>query len=212
MAVIRRWVAALCVAFLVGIPAAAQAYPDGPNITLTIPGGTLYGGETFTFTATSDVECEWTVTYADGEPTTRTGSGLSITGTFVTRVVDATYSSPIVAVCTYMDQGQSAQAVASATVTLLPRGSSGDGDGGDGDADTGSDGAGDADSDGDGADGGEIDNRGDRGEDRQAGDRQGSDRNGLLPGTGGVGAWIILLGGVAVLCGAAMTAVARRAR
>jgi hypothetical protein len=216
MAVVRRLLAAACVAVLAALPVAGHAYPDGPNITISIPGGTLYGGDTFTFTVTSDVECDWTVTYADGDPTTRTGQGTTLSGTFTTREVDQIYSSPIVAVCTYVDQGQSAQAVASATVTLLPRGSSGDGDGGDGDgdADTGSDGVADADGQtaGDGSDASPTADSGKGDGAADDADRRADDRNGLLPGTGGVGTWIVILGCVAVLCGAALTAAARRAR
>lgn len=89
---------------------AAQAYPDGPDITITIDDSILVGGNTFRFTADAgDVNCDWTITYSEGrapgEDATRTGSGTSISGSFKTMVVTKTFKSTLTAVCRY-DDGQ----------------------------------------------------------------------------------------------------------
>lgn len=87
---------------------AAQAYPDGPNVTLTVGDSILVGGNSFSYTADSDgVDCAWTVTYAagraSGESATQTGNGTSLEGTYKTKVVTDTFKSPIKAVCRYDD-------------------------------------------------------------------------------------------------------------
>lgn len=120
---------------------AAQAYPDAPNVTISIPDDTLVGGNVFTFTAKADVDCDWTITYAkaEGQSPTQTGSGKSLSGSYDTPVVSSTERSPLVASCKYDDGVPATTAVsparlqtasASAVVTLLPRGS-GDDDKGD---------------------------------------------------------------------------------
>lgn len=86
---------------------AAQAYPDVPNVTLTIPDSVIYGGETFSYTAKADVDCEWTVTYAEGRASgvaaDQNGSGKSLSGSYKTKVVSKTFKSPITATCVYDD-------------------------------------------------------------------------------------------------------------
>ncbi|MET1061697.1 MAG: LPXTG cell wall anchor domain-containing protein, partial [Aeromicrobium sp.] len=100
---------------------AAQAYPDSPNVVITIPDSVIYGGDTFDYAASADVECDWTVTYEQSVGAkTQTGSGDAISGTFDTKVVSKTYKSPVTALCKYDDDAQ--EASASAVVTLLPRG------------------------------------------------------------------------------------------
>lgn len=180
----------------------AQAYPDSPNVTITISGATIIGGDTFDYTASADVDCEWTVTYdeAVNGSDTQTGSGDSLSGTFDTKVVTEVFRSDIVAECTYDDnvpaakakvvfendvtpafhsaddssvlQAAQQNASASAVVTLLPRG-------------------GDVDDD--------NANNGDNGDD-----------NGVLPDTGGASFWILVLGGVLVVAGAGALYASRR--
>jgi LPXTG-motif cell wall-anchored protein len=174
--------------------AQAAAYPDNPGVTLTIDDSSLVGGRTFHFSAEAEVPCEWTITYsaghAPGVDATQTGSGTSLTGSYKTKVVTATFKSPIKAVCTYDDNqqvvakvvtsnevtpafyaiGDSAStlqaaiqnASASATITLLPQGASGD------------------------------------------------DEEGALPETGGSNVWILVLGGALVVAGGSVTYAARR--
>lgn len=86
----------------------AQAYPDTPVITITVPDSTLVGGETFTYTVDAGtVDCDWTITYdegrADGESATQTGNGTSFSGSYKTKVVTKKFTSPIKAVCKYDD-------------------------------------------------------------------------------------------------------------
>jgi LPXTG-motif cell wall-anchored protein len=170
---------------------AAQAYPDSPNVRITISDATLVGGNTFTYKATSDLDCKWTITYGEAVngSATQTGTGKTIKGTYDTKVVSKTFRSPIKATCIYDDKSpvstkvvtsndvtpafystsqgvQTLQAVTqtasvSATVTLLPKGGVGD-------------------------------------------------DNGALPDTGGSNLWIFVLGGALVVAGGGVTYVARR--
>jgi LPXTG-motif cell wall-anchored protein len=171
---------------------AAQAYPDSPNVVITIPDSVLYGGDTFDYTAKADVDCDWTVTYAQSAGgKTQTGSGASISGTFDTKVVTKTYKSPITALCKYDDgvpavsaeivtsnqvtpaffstatgdvlQAAAQEASASAVVTLLPRGAA-----------------------------------------------AAPDNNGALPNTGGSSLWILIVGAGLVLVGGGLAYAARR--
>jgi LPXTG-motif cell wall-anchored protein len=171
---------------------AAQAYPDSPNVVITIPDSVIYGGDTFDYTASADVECDWTVTYEQSVGAkTQTGSGDAISGTFHTKVVSKTYKSPVTALCKYDDdvpavsaeivtsnqvspaffstgsgdvlQAAAQEASASAVVTLLPRGAA-----------------------------------------VPAAD------NGALPDTGGSNLWILVAGGGLLLVGGGLTYVARR--
>ncbi|WP_082582317.1 LPXTG cell wall anchor domain-containing protein [Aeromicrobium sp. Root236] len=171
---------------------AAQAYPDIPNVTITVSDATLIGGKTFDYKASADVECDWTVTYAEAVngSATQTGTGTSLTGTYDTKVVSKIFKSPIKALCKYDDNvpAVSAKVVtsnqvspafystsaaktlpaaiqnasASATITLLPLGGVDNGD------------------------------------------------DGALPNTGGSNAWILVLGAALVAAGGSITYVARR--
>lgn len=111
---------------------AAQAYPD-PSIVITLPDSVIYGGDSLSYTVSAEVDCDWTVTYADGVASgvsaTQTGSGTSFSGTYKTKTVSETFKSPIKATCAYdseADASSAATASASATVTLLPRGTGDD--------------------------------------------------------------------------------------
>ena len=100
----------------------AQAYPD-PTITIDLSDARFVGGLDFDYTVTSsDVDCEWAVTYG-GE--TQEGDGTSISGTFGTPKVSAEKDTTLTATCTYDDTAEvspSAVASGTATVTLLPQG------------------------------------------------------------------------------------------
>ncbi|WP_456695786.1 LPXTG cell wall anchor domain-containing protein [Aeromicrobium sp. P5_D10] len=186
-----RLAAAASVAVAVSVLSAhsAQAYPDSPNVTIAIPSSDLVGGNTFTFTASADVDCDWTVTYKDGRaagvPADQTGSGKSVSGSYDTKAVSKTFRSPITATCAYdanasgssTSAGKNDTASASATVTLLPVGSTGDGDS---DAGTGN------------------------------GEGGSEDGNGILPDTGGSNLWILVAGGALVLVGGGAVIASRR--
>jgi LPXTG-motif cell wall-anchored protein len=100
---------------------AAQAYPDIPNVTLTVSDATLIGGNTFDYTASADVECEWTITYSEAVngSATQTGNGTSQSGSYDTKVVKSKFKSPIKATCKYDDNvpAASAKVVTSNDVT-----------------------------------------------------------------------------------------------
>lgn len=199
-----RLAAAASIAATVSVSSAgaAHAYPDSPNITINLPSSTLYGGDGFTFTAVSDVDCDWTITYNDGRASgvaaVQTGTGKSITGSYRTRVVSAKFTSPLVATCAYDDGSprpvssggsvaKSSTASASATVTLLPRDSSG---GGDSDSDAGT---------GNGEEGGNTNTSNTTPQDNSA-----------LPDTGGSNLWIVVAGGALVLVGGGAVIASRR--
>jgi len=84
---------------------AAQAYPDIPNVTLTISDATIVGGNTFNYKASADVDCEWTITYSEAVngSATQTGNGTSLSGSYDTKVVESIFKSPIKATCKYDD-------------------------------------------------------------------------------------------------------------
>ena len=188
-----RLAAAASVAVAVSVLSAhsAQAYPDSPNVTIAIPSSVLVGGNNFTFSASADVDCDWTVTYKDGRaagvPADQTGSGKSVSGSYDTKVVSKTFRSPITATCAYdaNASGSSTSAAkndtasASATVTLLPVGAP-SGDDGDSDAGTGN------------------------------GEGGSEDGNGILPDTGGSNLWILVAGGALVVVGGGAVIASRR--
>ena len=136
-----RLVAAASIATAVTLlsAGAAQAYPDAPNVTITIHDNILYGGDKFSYTANADVDCDWTISYprAAGQSPTQTGSGTSTSGSYDTPPVKEVERSNITATCEYDDGAPASAGVqasalqtasASAVVTLLPRGGAGDAD------------------------------------------------------------------------------------
>lgn len=172
----------------------AQAYPDSPNIVISLPSAELVGGATVSFSASTDVDCEWSVTYregrAAGEPATQTATGKSISGSFKTKKVSETFRSPITASCGYDATPPSAAgtvspaafvvaaapdevnatASASATVTLEPVGTTAD----------------------------EVASTTDSGD------------SGILPDTGGPAWWAMIVGAVLVVVGAGAVLASRR--
>lgn len=113
----------LAALFTVLSSGSAQAYPD-PVVSITLPDATFVGGKTLSFSASSgDVQCAWTATF-DGQ--TLTGSGTTFSGTFSTPKVDKKTVKALTVSCAYesvSDATTSAVASASASVTLLPLGS-----------------------------------------------------------------------------------------
>ncbi|MFI5426819.1 LPXTG cell wall anchor domain-containing protein [Aeromicrobium sp. UC242_57] len=160
--------------------------PIRPTSRSRSPAPEFVGGNQFTFSATADVDCDWTVTYTDGraagQPATQSGEGESFSGSYETKTVTKIFKSPITATCAYDDgsaessswtEPAAATASASATVTLLPVGS----DAGDDDSEAGA---------------------------------GGGDDNGVLPDTGGSNLWLFAVGGGLVIVGAGAVIAARR--
>lgn len=123
-----------CVAVLgallvtVGMAPWAQAYPN-VSIDLSVDRQTLYSGESFTATGTSNVDCAWTTEW-DGKVHTGAGSnGSPFITDYEAPVVTKVTPIPLHGTCVYDDPSSNARAsVAGATwertivVTVLPRG------------------------------------------------------------------------------------------
>lgn len=99
-------VAALVGGMALFAAAPAQAYPD-PAIRLTADSPVI-GGKTVNFvadTAAMKVPCDWTVTFtggvASGENPVRTGSGLSLSGSFESKPVTKSTPVTMTAKCLY---------------------------------------------------------------------------------------------------------------
>lgn len=109
-----------------GMTPAAQAYPD-VNIDLTVNRQVLYGGENFTATGTSNVDCAWTAEWND---VVRTGPGTPsspFTTTYTAPNVTQVTKIPLLGTCEYVDptaRGARATATWERTIviTVLPRG------------------------------------------------------------------------------------------
>lgn len=82
---------------LLGFSPAAQAYPD-VRIDLTVDRQIIYGGETFTATATANVNCAWNLEW-DGR--VRTSSGTEFVTTFRADDVSKVTKIPLHGTCQY---------------------------------------------------------------------------------------------------------------
>jgi LPXTG-motif cell wall-anchored protein len=121
---------------IIGLAPAAQAYPE-VIIDLTAQPTVLYGGETFTATATSNVDCDWTLEW-NGDSRDKNASQEFIT-TYTAPDVTKITKIPLHGTCVYtLPDGatpvtgrQAAKAAAGPLVTwkrtimitVLPRGS-----------------------------------------------------------------------------------------
>jgi LPXTG-motif cell wall-anchored protein len=171
---------------------AAQAYPDIPNVTLTIPDSVLVGGNTFSYKASADVPCQWTISYPEAVngSATQTGNGTSLSGSYDTKVVSKTFKSPITATCKYNDNVPpiSAKVVTSNDVTPAFYST---------------------------ADSAQTLQTAIKNASASATVTllpKGGDNNddGALPDTGGSNLWILVLGGALIVAGGGVTYVARR--
>lgn len=99
---------------------AAQAYPD-VRIDLSVDRQRLFGGETFTATATANVDCDWALGWA-GE--TSTASGREFVTAYVAAEVDEVTRIPLRGNCEYdaPDARGSETWQRSLMITVLPRG------------------------------------------------------------------------------------------
>ena len=121
-------VALLAILGTFGMAPSAQAYPD-VTIDLTVNRQVLYGGENFTATGTSNVDCAWTTEWND---VVRTGAGTPgspFTTTYTAPNVTQVTKIPLHGTCVYDDPTVTARADAPAAswertimITVLPRG------------------------------------------------------------------------------------------
>lgn len=120
---------------VVGLAPAAQAYPD-VNFNLTVNRQVVYGGQTFTATATSNVTCDWTLVWnGQRSDTTRTHTSSLFVTTYTADAVTKVTKIPLEGTCRYTvpteraAAGAHARLAARATwhktimITVLPRGS-----------------------------------------------------------------------------------------
>src|SRR4051812_28077739 len=103
-------VVALGFVALIGFSPAAQAYPD-VNFNLTVNRQVVYGGQTFTATATSNVTCDWTLVW-DGQKsdTTRTHTSSLFVTTYTADKVSKITKIPLRGTCNYTVPTQRAAA------------------------------------------------------------------------------------------------------
>lgn len=110
----------------VGLAPAAQAYPDAQQ-NLTVDRQSLYGGESFTAFATSNVSCDWTLEWS-GESRTQTSE--DFTTSFEAPIVTEVTEIPLNGTCVYdslEEPRAAAKAAAVATfektivITVLPQ-------------------------------------------------------------------------------------------
>ena len=119
----------------VGFAPAANAYPDN-QFNLVVDRQVMYGGESFTATATSNVVCDWTLEW-NGVVRTKTDPAIFNT-TYKTPIVTQITKIPLHGTCAYDDGSTRLGAKASARtmrvakaatwsktimITVLPRGS-----------------------------------------------------------------------------------------
>jgi len=83
---------------VIGFAPAAQAYPE-VIIDLTVNRTVLYGGETFTATATSNVDCDWTLEW-NGDSRDKSASQLFVT-TYTAPAVTKITKIPLHGTCVY---------------------------------------------------------------------------------------------------------------
>ncbi len=90
-------VALLGILAAVGFAPAAQAYPDAQQ-NLTVDRQSLFGGESFTAFATSNVSCDWTLEW-NGESRTQTSE--NFTTSFEAPIVTEATDIPLNGTCLY---------------------------------------------------------------------------------------------------------------
>lgn len=118
-------VAVIMSAFAMFASAPAQAYPD--VVVVLTADSSVVGGKTVHFTADTtahNVQCDWTVTWTDGvgagEDPVRTGQGLSLKGTFKSKVVTSSTATTMKVECLYDDAVAPVVAKISTSNTVTP--------------------------------------------------------------------------------------------
>lgn len=82
---------------ILGFSGSAQAYPDIQQ-SLTVDQQVVYGGDSFTATASANVDCAWDLEWNGQE---RTGSGAGFSATYVAPQVTAVEEIALVGTCQY---------------------------------------------------------------------------------------------------------------
>jgi LPXTG-motif cell wall-anchored protein len=93
---------------MVGFQSPAQAYPEA-SIDLRVDHQTVYSGESFTATASSDVRCEWVLEWDHQKRRAASSSGHDFVTSFRARHVKTTTHVPLHGTCTY-DAGDTSNA------------------------------------------------------------------------------------------------------
>jgi len=110
---------------MLGLSAPAQAYPE-LRIDLTASPTVLYGGQSFTASATSDVSCSWTLSWNGSARRGHSNTGTPFTPSYTAPKVTRITKIPLRGTCVY-DAAATPTARAGATVkrtvmiTVLPR-------------------------------------------------------------------------------------------
>lgn len=92
--------ALIAVLAMVGFQSPAQAYPEA-RIELRVDHQTVYSGESFTATASSNVRCDWTIAWDHRTQSGPSSSGSDFEATFKARPVKSETQIPLEGTCTY---------------------------------------------------------------------------------------------------------------
>jgi len=118
--------ALIAVLAMVGFQSPAQAYPDA-TIGLSVDRAVLYGGDSFTATASSDVHCDWTLEWDGQVRQSASGTGGDLTTTYTSDEVRKVTKIPLRATCAYDGTATASDERTAATwertivITVLPR-------------------------------------------------------------------------------------------
>ncbi len=96
---------------ILGISSSAQAYPDVQH-RLTVDRQVVFGGDSFTATASANVDCDWNLGW-NGQA--RQGDGAVFETTYVAPQVTAIEQMDLVGVCTYEEPASESSRTAAAT-------------------------------------------------------------------------------------------------
>jgi hypothetical protein len=114
---VAAFAALVAVLAIFGAQTPAQAYPD-VRIELGVDRMVLFGGQDFTATASSNVDCAWNLEWA-GQ--VRQGGGTSYRTTYTAARVEKTTKIPLHGTCVYTDPGSGQTATWDRTITITVR-------------------------------------------------------------------------------------------
>jgi LPXTG-motif cell wall-anchored protein len=105
---------------LAGFQSPAQAYPE-VQIDLRVDHQTVTSGESFTATASSDVQCSWKLEWDHKVSRGESSSGSDFVTTFKAKPVKTTTQIPLNGTCTYDSDGQRASQSRTVEITVEPK-------------------------------------------------------------------------------------------
>jgi LPXTG-motif cell wall-anchored protein len=106
---------------LAGFHSPAQAYPEA-QIDLHVDHQTVTSGESFTATASSDVQCSWELEWDHKVSRGESSSGSNFVTTFKAKPVRTTTQIPLKGTCTYDDSdGQRTSQTRTVQITVEPK-------------------------------------------------------------------------------------------